>query len=858
VHRHLRPFITAALLIAAGSSTAGAQQYDPVTGQVIPGTYPTYDPVTGASLDPYTGLPYPSSGSVDPYTGQPYPTTTPTYTDPGTSSYYEPAAPVAGVAGTLVCSGDWRYPLTEMRQEIGPARFARQRDLQRDLALTGAAVGYCEEAAANGFADRYADVAGPCYGLLVVADKMDVAASNLFSVDDANVTRCLTQAARSGGDCEGERNLLTTLRTYDKIAVDRAELVLGYQVCASPERRTNAGLRGACEALEQTVAAEASEDAVYLGQFSLTAPLPPAVAGSIDTVRDLTDGRYLSAMPENAAGIRRSMCKLKAKEAAGDEFTGILDRDPFVKNKAEQVFGPKGGAMIWSMCNELGIAVGAASTCRKADIYIDERGELHLNSPLTSRKSRKDATLCIDVSDFHPDQPLMVTIGLDSTGSVPERVWPGETMHIGHLIDQPATREDVMALHVYGKAIGVSLSEVLRINGVTDVASERDEACRMARSWVPVVDHEVPIGDPERQAIIPIEYGRGRVGETQRIDENDYVVLWVKDIEPSGSVMVEYASGQYVGYQPPPLLGQSDGAAALSGGSGDIDPNTGLPYPGTDALAAPASQAETTLAMRGASVDQPLLPRRARYPGSRVLRLGTPKGNYEYPLRVCTREGAVPASTTSSGGCSGGKVIVEERFFVHGDYHLGLRMYFGYTSFPTPQYSSRPLGGDSYEVLQTGANTAEYDIAVLLAAYPFGRDPRRFSYNPLSKAYWKGAALLAGFGLRRIKRPWDDFYMGGSLPVANGVSFTLLAHVGQRGLPMDIRAGDMFTSTTNGNVDDAYAEQDAIVVGASFGLSFDYDLFERAFSTIAAKFTGGTQVFMSSGDNDSSSPEDFQ
>jgi hypothetical protein len=100
--------------------------------------------------------------------------------------------------------------------------------------------------------------------------------------------------------------------------------------------------------------------------------------------------------------------------------------------------------------------------------------------------------------------------------------------------------------------------------------------------------------------------------------------------------------------------------------------------------------------------------------------------------------------------------------------------------------------------------------------------------------------------------------MGGSLPVANGVSFTLLAHVGQRGLPMDIRAGDMFTSTTNGNVDDAYAEQDAIVVGASFGLSFDYDLFERAFSTIADKFTGGTQVFMSSGDNGSSSPEDYQ
>jgi hypothetical protein len=240
-----------------------------------------------------------------------------------------------------------------------------------------------------------------------------------------------------------------------------------------------------------------------------------------------------------------------------------------------------------------------------------------------------------------------------------------------------------------------------------------------------------------------------------------------------------------------------------------------------------------------------------------VLRLGTPKGNYEYPLRVCTREGAAPPASAGTGGCAGGKVIVEERFFVHGDYHLGLRMYFGYSSFPMPQYTSRSLGGDSYEVVQTGDTTAEYDLAVLLAAYPFGRDPRRFSFNPLSATYWKGVALLAGFGLRRFRSPWDDFYLGGSLPVANGVSFTVLAHIGQRELPMDVDPGDTFTSDT-GRVEDAFPSQDAIVVGASFGLSFDYDLFERAFSGVYDKFKGRS-FFTSSGDQGSSySGEDYQ
>ena len=168
----------------------------------------------------------------------------------------------------------------------------------------------------------------------------------------------------------------------------------------------------------------------------------------------------------------------------------------------------------------------------------------------------------------------------------------------------PVSGEDVLGIHVLGKARGVSLAEVLRVNGVPGYTGEtlamrtskgsRQEACRVARSWVPVVDHEVPIGDANAQAIIPISFGRGRDGETKNIRKGDHVVLWVRGIEPAGSVLAEYARGQTVGYQPPPLLGEPpDQTAALSG---------------PDGLMSPTAE----LRGGGAGVGQPLLPRRAR------------------------------------------------------------------------------------------------------------------------------------------------------------------------------------------------------------------------------------------------------
>lgn len=753
-------------------------------------------------------------------------------------------------AETLQCQGGWQFPLTEVRQEIGPARFARQRGLQRDLVVSAAAFGYCEAAEMNQFAEPYAAAIGPCSGLLKVAEKIDSIASNLFRPEEKDIAACLTNTPKSGGDCEGVRGQLTNLRIYDEIIVDRAELVLSYEVCASPERGSNASLREKCDYLEGEIQAQLGDGDGLPGLFSLSAPLPPAVATAVALVAAETDGRFLSVTPENFVGVRRSMCMFPDEApASGMRDATILERSSFVPAKADTLWAPKDGAVKWGMCNELALADVNAASCRDADIYLDERGELHLNSPLTTRKQRRNATMCIDVSDFHPDTPLMVTVGLDATGSVPERVWPGETMQIGRLVDHAVTRDDVLNLHVFGKAYGVSLAEVLRINNITDVTASAEEACRMARSWVPVVDHEVPIGDPDTQAVIPLEFGRGRVGETQRLDEGDAVLLWIKDIEPAGSVMVDYANGQYVGYTPPPLLGEPEPPPPAADSSGMPTEPIGYDGNGNPIYAQPQGYVPgSSIAMGMAAVNQPLLPRRARYPGSRVLRLGAPSGNHEFKLRVCTTVGtdiAVP------GGCgSTGRVIVDEQIFIHGSSHIGVRLFFGYSAFPgLASYATRPLGSGGFEVVEAASFTTDYDIAVLMAVYPFGRDPRRFSFKPWTMDYWKSFAMLGGFGVKGFKSPFEDFYGGVGLPVGNGISLTALAHISRRDLLLGARAGDRIDSN---DLVAEYGIKKGFAVGFTVGLSFDYDLFERAFTNVINRFRGGGAAKFDASSNEGS------
>jgi hypothetical protein len=759
----------------------------------------------------------------------------------------QPAGVLIGDSDTLVCNGGWRYSLAETREEIGPARFARQLSLQRDIALVAGAFGYCETAARQGFSGDSAAAAGPCYGLLGLANQVAIVASNLFKNSDDRACQCLSNRVEGDQACEGLREQLPTLRRFDDIIVDRAELALAYEVCASVERDTNSGLAAACAGLEHAVAVEHRGRRGAPGQFSLAAPLPAQVAAGVARVRSKTDGRYLSMLPENFMGVRRSICEIPiAPPQPGSCQLRGLDtrrRKGGPGAATADLWGTKRREVLMGMCNELVLADSNAGTCRSADIYIDERGELHLNRSLTTRDQRQRATLCIDISDFDDDHPLMVTLGLDPTGSVPERVWPGETMHIGRLIDRPVTPQDILRIHVLGKARGVSLAEVLRINGVPGYTSEtaalrrsaesRKEACRVARAWVPVVDHEVPVGTPARQAVIPVTFGRGRDGETQRIQEGDYVVLWVRDIEPAGAVLAEYADGQTVGYQPPPLLGEPADARARN--------SAATPRPGA------------ALRGAGAGVSQPILPRRARYPGSRVLRLGTPEGNNLYTLKVCTRAQGAGGQTRTCAD-PGGTIIINEKLFVHGRYPFGVRMHFGYSYFPVSRLVGRrtpaaeSAGENIFEVVESSGGTADYDVAVLLAVYPLGRDPRRFSYRPWTRTYWEHAALLAGFTVRRL-RPWEDFYAGASLPVANGVSLSLLSHFSRRQIPVDVQAGQLFTASSERSdlgLENFFDTQGALVVGASVGLSMDFDLFERAFLNMWERLSGRKGQFFNS------------
>jgi hypothetical protein len=788
-----------------------------------------------------------------------------------------PRAATAGDDDVLVCDGGWRFPLYETRRDIGPARFARQADLQRHINFTDRAFAVCQEAAQRGFAAtpgawtwEYGTLRGSCSALISHAGHIDVIASQVFRVDDPQSCQCLTQQAEPNSSCEGLREQLVTLRRYDQLIAQRAELVLAQHVCISPERKTNAPLRSACGTLEQALA-EQAEDEALTGQFTLAAPLPVVVESAISRIRTLTDGRYYGIL-ENYIGVRRNVCdglpiqpveenacqaRLFAKPAL--EEPAVCEGEgcpPVADQKRALTFMDYGQRATWSMCNQLALADLNASTCRRASLYIDENGRLHQNEPLATPARRRDATMCIDISDFDPFHPLRVSASLEATGSVPERLWPGETMRIGKMLgmgrtdqrgdglpDREVSAEDVLRIHVHGKPRGVSLAEVLRINvagfdpGTPGQADLRD-ACRVARAWVPVVDHELPIGSPDRQRVIPVEFGRGRVGEIGRIDEDDFLFLWVHDIEPSGSILVEYADGQFAGYSPPPLLGTSKSERGKTTFMGDdvLRPGTGV------------SQA-------GAGVDQPTVPRRARYAGSRVLRLGSPKGNYEYTITVCTGISSGPRSQAGNPQqdprtaqwqrvCGPDKtIIMEDKIFVHADYHLGVRLHFGYTYFDLPDITTE-AAGDMRRVTDVDDYTLDSDLALLLAVYPFGRDPYRFSYNPLSPTWWKNTALLVGFTVTKLDI-WEDLYLGGSVPLAQGVNFDVMARFSYRETPPYLEVGTRFAP-------DQFDTDSVLAVGFHAGLSLDFDLFERAFVNMYNRLTGGTPSFVSSGPRASS------
>jgi len=693
-------------------------------------------------------------------------------------------------------------------------------EIQEDLVLSERAFGFCMSAAANSMGVSKL-AGGACDGLLAAAEGIERVSDNLFTRPGDNEFQedCLSGGPRSSGKCEHAREQLTTLRRYQRVGVQRAALVASHEVCRSGDRNSNRGLRESCEALEASIKGQATEAGAAEGRFTLSAPLPEPVAKAVEGIRQVTDGHFLNLVSEDYLGVRQGVCERQS---------GLTGTDPWSVHWAH---------VRHSLCAELSLATSNAQSCREADLYIDERGQLHLKQSLQSRRARAGATLCIDVSDFDGDHPLMVTLGISPSRSVPERVWPGETVTVGGWIDSRARASDVLQLSVFGKARGVSLKEVLRVNGVDSTGrahgSANAEACRIARSWVPVVDHEVPVGPTSKQAVIPVDYGRGRDGSTARVHDGDELLVWVRQIEPAGAVLVEYAEGQSVRYEPPPLLGKSEEEPLLGKTPGQ--------------------------SIRGvsASVDEPLLPRRARYPGSRVLRLGAPAGNSEYKIRICVRSrvGAAESAEIGGQGCSTASLIVNEQLFVHGASHLGVQLHVGYSLFRTPGLAARrtaaaqAAGADLYEIVEESEGRSSQDIAVLLALYPFGRDPYAFSYRPWRASYWQHAALLVGFSAKKTSF-WEDLYLGGSLPLANGVSTSLLAHVTRSEVPIQTSRGEFLRIPNGGdavNLGDYVATQGALTVGVGVGISFDLNLFQRAFSGVWERVKGPDSKFYSSG-----------
>ena len=721
-----------------------------------------------------------------------------------------------GEEEVLVCEGGWRYPLYETRRELGPARLARLLEIQQDIVLSGRAFHYCQVIMASNSTSTPPLAQGVCEGLLAASQGIERVSHKLFV--GAGEHGCLGSGRVSSERCEHLREQLPTLRRYQRVSVQRATLVASVEVCASEDRKTNRALRNSCLSLERKIDEEADQRSPHPGRFALSAPLPESVAGSVELVREASDGHFLNLVPEDYLGVRERIC---------ETGPAIAPSDPW---------GRRWSKVRHSLCAELSLAANNAATCRRADLYIDERGELHLGRSLASRRVRRQATLCIDVSDFDGDHPLMVTLGLNPTSSVPERVWPGETVAVGHWIDQVSGAQDVLQLSVFGKARGVSLKEVLRINGVDFKGDHsgpaNSEACRIARSWVPVVDHEVPVGPRATQAVIPVDFGRGRDGETTKIEQGDHILVWVREIEPAGAVLVEYADGQSVGYEPPPLLGRSG------------DPTT---------FAAKPRQH-----IRGAasSVAEPLLPRRARYPGSRVLRLGYPTGNSQYKLRICIRH-RVGASEAAETGrvCDVESVIVDEKIYVHGSSHLGVQLHVGYSFFGTTGLrakrtaAAQAAGEDLFEIVEESNGSTEQDIAILLAVYPFGRDPLDFSYRPWSSSYWRHASLVCGFSLKKISF-WEDLYLGASLPIANGISTSVLAHFGRRDVLSQTSRGQFLSVPDAGatlELEDYVPTHSTLSMGVGIGISFDLDLFQRAFTGVWHRIAGADAQFYSSG-----------
>jgi hypothetical protein len=80
------------------------------------------------------------------------------------------------------------------------------------------------------------------------------------------------------------------------------------------------------------------------------------------------------------------------------------------------------------------------------------------------------------------------------------------------------------------------------------------------------------------------------------------------------------------------------------------------------------------------------------------------------------------------------------------------------------------------------------------------------------------------------------------------VSFSVLAHFERRSVPIGVQTGDVFqyAGSEDPELGSVFGAESQFITGVAFGLSVDYDLFERAFKALYNRFTDGG-VFQSTG-----------
>ena len=246
------------------------------------------------------------------------------------------------------------------------------------------------------------------------------------------------------------------------------------------------------------------------------------------------------------------------------------------------------------------------------------------------------------------------------SGSGLVKPWPSATGSISRPGLKDVLRVGVFGKGAWGLPVGDSADSTVSNpfgNPATgNAGTGRREACRIARSWVPVVDHEVPVGPRDRQAIIPVHFWpRTRRRDTSTRRRGPHYGLG----SPHRTGRVGHRSvrrGADGHVRAPATAGPREFDRTAASPQGQSDPRRRVVSSRTS-----AAQARTLSGTRGsfgwvvqrATVTMTY----GSAPETRIAKLRRLLSNQER------------ANPPRCG--DGGSLIVDEKVFVHGDSHFG-------------------------------------------------------------------------------------------------------------------------------------------------------------------------------------------